>query len=173
MDMLPALLTAEQSLALATKGVRIVLDHMGSPTLPASRRDGSGGIQAVQPEEIAGFRALLEMIERGNTYVKISAPYRLTRSSRVNDPDDLDGLVKALLMAKGGSRCIWASDWPHTRFENKGVDVGKWVERCWGLVGEAVLEVNAGKGTEKERVEEEVRRRGEMLFYENARELWG
>lgn len=165
------------------RGVRVVIDHLGSPDLPpaaAARTPGQeGGLLAVDPRDLEGFQSLLNLLEAGETFVKISGAYRSTRSGDLNEPSDLDLLVKALLRARGGERCIWASDWPHTRFEDKGIDSGKWMERLCGLVGEVERE-EVRKGSwfgggwvgSKEEGEEGVGRRVERLFWGNAEEVW-
>ncbi|BEI98444.1 hypothetical protein CcaverHIS631_0307430 [Cutaneotrichosporon cavernicola] len=50
--------------------------------------------------------AVLALLSRKNTYIKLSAPYRLT--SRY---EALEGLVKAVAKA-APERIVWASDWP-------------------------------------------------------------
>jgi predicted TIM-barrel fold metal-dependent hydrolase len=146
--------------------VRVVIDHLGSPTLPTS----SSTAAAVDPATVPGFDSLVRLLEAGNTYVKISGTYRLTRNTvDINDPSDTDRIVKALLKVRRGERCVWASDWPHTRFENKGIDTGRWVIRCWDLVRETVQEET---GTGSEEVDREVQRRAELLFWGNAERLW-
>ena len=59
----------------------------------------------------AAFRSLLDLLDTGNTWVKISAPYE---TSRVGPPhyDDVSALARALAAAHP-ERCLWASNWPH------------------------------------------------------------
>jgi D-galactarolactone isomerase len=59
----------------------------------------------------AGFQALLRLLDCGNTWVKVSAPYE---TSKVGAPhyDDVSVLAKALVAAHP-ARCLWASNWPH------------------------------------------------------------
>ena len=54
---------------------------------------------------------MLRLVERGNCYVKLSAPYEV---SRVGSPgyDDVAALAKALAKA-APERLLWASNWPH------------------------------------------------------------
>src|SRR6202008_313837 len=58
-----------------------------------------------------GFACLLRLLDGGNTWVKLSAPYE---SSRVGPPayGDIAPLVKALA-SRHTERCLWASNWPH------------------------------------------------------------
>lgn len=74
---------------------KVVVDHFGSPD-PQLKL------------ECPGFRALLDAVNSGRTWVKLSAPYRLGGA----DPQPY---VKALLRAGGPQRLMWASDWPWTQ----------------------------------------------------------
>ena len=75
---------------LLTLQVPLVVDHFGS----ASSVD--------QP----GFEGLLELVQRGQAYVKLSAPHRL------GAPDAAP--LAAALIAANPARMLWGSDWPHT-----------------------------------------------------------
>jgi len=79
-------------------GVQVVLDHFGCPT-PA---DGVNG---------AGFRHALEAVGSGDTWVKLSAPYRLGGAGA-------QAYVDALLNAGGPTRLVWATDWPFVGHED-------------------------------------------------------
>lgn len=78
--------------------VPLVLDHLGFPD-PARGVDG------------AGFGRVLAAMAAGNTWVKLSAPYRLGGA----DPQPY---VDALLRAGGPQRLVWATDWPWVKYEN-------------------------------------------------------
>jgi predicted TIM-barrel fold metal-dependent hydrolase len=78
--------------------VKLVLDHFGSP------EPGPG----VRGE---GFQYVLKLLSAGNTWVKLSAPYRLGGA----DPQPY---VDALLKAGGAGRLVWATDWPWVKFED-------------------------------------------------------
>ena len=82
---------------LRDAGVRMVVDHFGSP-------DPTRGVQC------AGFREVLKGVRAGNTWVKLSAPYRLGGA-------DPQRYVDALLEAGGASQLVWASDWPFVGYE--------------------------------------------------------
>jgi predicted TIM-barrel fold metal-dependent hydrolase len=84
---------------LRDTGVRVVVDHFGSP-------DANRGVQC------AGFTEVLKGVSAGDTWVKLSAPYRLGGA-------DPQRYVDALLAAGGPSRLVWASDWPFVGFEEK------------------------------------------------------
>jgi predicted TIM-barrel fold metal-dependent hydrolase len=53
-------------------GVRICIDHFGSPELPSW-----GYISRFNPYTLDGFSSLISLLRNGKTYVKLSAPYRL------------------------------------------------------------------------------------------------
>jgi predicted TIM-barrel fold metal-dependent hydrolase len=121
-------------------GVPLCIAHCGAPTLPSVEKR----TYPLNPYDIAGFQSLLNLTSKGNTWVKLSAAYRFDE-----DPE-MRGIeaVASELLKKAGNRVVFASDWPHTRFE--GLDVKPFVERClqWteaaGLT-EEVFSLNARK----------------------------
>lgn len=78
--------------------VKLVLDHFGSP-------DPRTGVQS------EGFQYALKLVSQGNTWVKLSAPFRLGGV----DPQPY---VDALLHAGGAERLVWATDCPWVKFED-------------------------------------------------------
>jgi predicted TIM-barrel fold metal-dependent hydrolase len=78
--------------AFEASGVKLVLDHYGRP-------DPAKGIAC------EGFQAMLRSIERGHTWVKVSAGYRLGEERVV-------AYGRELLRAAGPDRLVWASDCP-------------------------------------------------------------
>jgi len=82
---------------------KLVIDHTGK------------FLEPVKPDHPA-FRALLDLVMVGNTWVKLSAPYE---TSRVGPPlyDDVGVLAKVLSKA-APQRVLWASNWPHFRQDN-------------------------------------------------------
>lgn len=62
------------------------------------------------------FKCMLRLVERGNCYVKLSAPYE---TSKVGPPTyaDVGALAKALAKA-APERMLWASNWPHPSAAN-------------------------------------------------------
>jgi len=80
--------------------VDIVIDHMGR--IPPAE----AGI------DHPGFQALLALMREGKCWVKLSAP------NRFGDPrppyPQVVPIARALVQA-APERCVWASDWPHTR----------------------------------------------------------
>ncbi|MEX2643618.1 MAG: amidohydrolase family protein [Acetobacterales bacterium] len=78
-----------------------VIDHIG-------RVPVEGGV------DNPAFRALLDVVETGKVWVKLSAPYHTSKS----DPplyDDLTDRVGALVAARP-DRMVWAANWPHPHF---------------------------------------------------------
>ena len=80
-------------------GVKLVIDHFGRPDL-------SLGVNT------PGFTALLRAVERGNTWVKLSAAFRLTPLS------SLRPFAELLLGTAGPDRLFWGSDWPFVAHED-------------------------------------------------------
>lgn len=125
-------------------GVRVCLDHFGSPDL----LDVSYTDDDSDPYNLRGFRSLVKLLRQGSTYVKLSAPYRISRD---NSWKDLEPVARELLKVAGMSRAVFASDWPHTRFE--GLDIKPFVEVLLDWCGNDEVLV-------------------ERVFRCNAEELW-
>lgn len=85
--------------ALEASGVKIVVDHFGRP-------DPERGI------DCEGFRMMLRSIEKGRTWVKVSAAYRL-------GAERAEAYGRELLKQVGPDRLMWASDCPFAGFEGK------------------------------------------------------
>lgn len=84
---------------IRNQGVKTCIDHFGAP-------DPALGI------DDPGFIEVLRGVDAGDTYVKVSAPYRLGGA-------DPQRYVDALLDAGGPQQLVWASDWPFISFEDK------------------------------------------------------
>ncbi|OAG01492.1 amidohydrolase 2 [Paraphaeosphaeria sporulosa] len=137
MESIPILERAAGSL-----GVRIVIAHCGAPKLPSV----DDKAYPLDPYKLYGFRSLVNLLQDGNTWIKFSAAYRF-------DPDpEMRGIevIARELLKKAGNRVVFASDWPHTRFD--GLDVRPFVERCIEWTDAAALT--------------------EEVFSLNAQELW-
>jgi predicted TIM-barrel fold metal-dependent hydrolase len=104
--LLPAVLPA-----LEASGVRVVLDHFGHP-------DPEQGVQN------EGFQALLRSVDKGRTWVKLSAAYRLTWLGQHSGPPDPKALALAqaaadrLVQVAGPERLLWGSDCPFVGHES-------------------------------------------------------
>ncbi len=59
----------------------------------------------------AGFRALMELARRGNTWIKISGANRVSATD-LPPYDDVKPMARALIAAAPG-RIMWGTDWPH------------------------------------------------------------
>jgi predicted TIM-barrel fold metal-dependent hydrolase len=81
-------------------GVRIVVDHFGRP-------DAKLGVNC------PGFKTILASIERGKTWVKLSAGFRMEPPALARE------YAAALIKVAGGERLFWGSDWPFAAFESK------------------------------------------------------
>jgi len=95
-------------------GVNVVLDHLGLVDTPQGVSD-------------PGFVAILAAIERGRTWVKLSAGFRF------KTPGLADACAQHLVAAGGWERLFWASDWPFAGFEGQVryadtvADLARWV----------------------------------------------
>jgi predicted TIM-barrel fold metal-dependent hydrolase len=89
-------------------GIKLVIDHFGRP-------DPRKGLD--QP----GFKELIAFGKSGNAIVKLSGPYR---TSLEGPPyRDTDRYVEAAVKAFTIDNCVWGSDWPFTRV-NERIDYG-------------------------------------------------
>lgn len=83
---------------LADLGVPVVLDHFAG----ASGADGA---------DCAALDAICALMASGVAYVKLSAPYRVTRDEPARR--DVAALARRFCDA-APERVVWGSDWPHT-----------------------------------------------------------
>lgn len=82
---------------LEASGVKIVVDHLGRPN--------ADGVNS------AGFKRLLQSIEKGRTWVKVSGGYRLGPQSK--------DYARELLRVAEADRLVWASDCPFVGHEKQ------------------------------------------------------
>src|SRR5262245_53264658 len=66
--------------------------------------------QAALGVDQSGFGDLLELVESGKAYVKISGAYRASKAAP--NYADVIPLAKALIAANP-DRIVWGTDWPH------------------------------------------------------------
>ncbi|KAK6007483.1 hypothetical protein QM012_004297 [Aureobasidium pullulans] len=123
-------------------GVRISIAHFGAPTLPSPETAN----HPLNPYDIPGFPSLVNLVRAGVTWVKFSAPYRFDKDTQFRG---VESIARELLKV-AGDRCVFASDWPHTRHD--GLDIKPFVE--------AVLDWSDEVNLTKE------------VFSLNAKELW-
>lgn len=106
--------------------VPVVIDHMAHFD-PPQGNDGPG------------FRAFLDLLERGNVWAKISNCFFRTAIDRAQ------ALVKA-----NRERCVWGSDWPHVVFRGAPPDDAALVDDLEAICGDEatlglVVARNAGR----------------------------
>lgn len=96
--------------ALEASGAKIVIDHFGHPS-------PDKGVNC------PGFQAVLRSVEKGRTWVKLSAGYRLTWAEAgqpTRDPASATlacEAARALLSNAGAERLVWGSDCPFVGHE--------------------------------------------------------
>jgi D-galactarolactone isomerase len=82
----------------------LVLDHMGRLPQPEGIRHPAYGV-------------IMNLIEKGRTWLKVSGPYQDTK---IGPPDyeDVGAVARAFIRA-APQRLVWGSDWPHTTEKDK------------------------------------------------------
>ena len=80
---------------LTTLPCKLVIDHLGKFLGPVN-------------QDSAGFQALRHLLDRGSSWVKLSAPYESSRSG----PPDYDDVrwIPERLATEFPERCLWASN---------------------------------------------------------------
>lgn len=127
---------------VADLGVTLSIAHFGAPNLPPPENR----TLPFDPYTLTGFQSLVNLLKGDNTYLKFSGAYRFDK-----DPEyrGVEGIARELLKF-AGDRLIFASDWPHTRFE--GLDIRPFVEKVLDWTEETGLK--------------------EKVFSRNAHVLW-
>jgi predicted TIM-barrel fold metal-dependent hydrolase len=105
---------------LARNSTRLLIDHSGRPDVVAGLR---------QP----AFQALLGLAEGGRTWVKLSGMGKFTLQGYPFS--DTRPYQQALLQAFGAERCLWGSDWPFLRADQR-MDLAVLLGRLAELVGD-------------------------------------
>lgn len=96
----------EAEARLAKLACPVVIDHMAH-------------VPATAGTQQAPFQAILRLLETGNTWVKLSAAYHLSKEPPPYH--DLLPFAQALVAARP-DRLVWASDWPHITMSNMKLD---------------------------------------------------
>jgi len=116
---------------LRTLPVDVCLDHMSS-------------IPPEAPLDHPAWGALFRLLDTGRCWVKLSAPYQL---SRMPGPRYADfGTQVAALVKAAPQRMVWGTNWPHPMVETKPDDaglldwIGEWVSE--GALRRAILVEN-------------------------------
>lgn len=110
--------------SVAATGITVVVDHFGHFPISTARHD-------------KGFANLLAALREGNTWVKLSGPYRV--SSQRTDFSDCQWAAEQLILANP-DRIVWGSDWPHPAISERMVNDGDLIEALVSWVGETLLE---------------------------------
>jgi predicted TIM-barrel fold metal-dependent hydrolase len=82
---------------------QLVLDHLGRVPVP-------GGLES------ATYKVVRRLLDRGNTWVKLSGPYTASKEGPPNYSDA--GEVAAAYVKAAPERMVWGSDWPHPTAAN-------------------------------------------------------
>jgi D-galactarolactone isomerase len=98
--------------------VDVCLDHLGS-------------IPPEEPLSHPAWRALLRLLDRGRCWLKLSAPYQL---SRMPGPKYADYAAQVSALVKAAPhRLVWGTNWPHPLVKTKPDEadlldsLGEWV----------------------------------------------
>lgn len=121
---IPMKLTIVLAKIVPSLGVKVCIDHFGWP----SRLEPYDPSQPSDPYSLVGFESLVQILQ-GNTWVKLSAPYRLSKDPQMRDLDP----IGRELIKKAPNRVVYSTDWPHTRFDN--IDSAPFVEKCYEWCG--------------------------------------
>jgi D-galactarolactone isomerase len=76
----------------------LVIDHVGKFLEPVT-------------VDHPGFKVLQRLLDNGRTWMKLSAPYEVSKKGPPNY-DDVGALAKAMVR-QAPERMLWASNWPH------------------------------------------------------------
>jgi predicted TIM-barrel fold metal-dependent hydrolase len=124
--------------ALDEAGVNIVIDHFGHP-------------DPTDPLRCDGFAALLGAIDRGRTWVKMSAGFRLLGTSAwssgagIADADEIAMAVAGELLGRvGPQRLLWGSDCPFVGYEGQ-VDYSYALDRLRAWVPDPMVRADLSR----------------------------
>ncbi|KAI5287206.1 hypothetical protein KEM54_006165 [Ascosphaera aggregata] len=114
--------------------VRFVVDHFGDPDFQHLQSSSAGKKEEeFNPYSLPGFPELITLLKQGNTFIKLSAPYRAVGIKGLLDSSYIDTILRELLRADS-SKLVFATDWPHTRFE--GLDIKPFTQRVLSICNE-------------------------------------
>ncbi|MEO0976711.1 MAG: amidohydrolase family protein [Pseudomonadota bacterium] len=107
---------ASQLPVWADQGLDLVIDHFGLPSEPLPREDPM-------------IKAVKSLKDRSNLFFKFSAPYRTPFNVRPHG-EELLNLLK-------DGHVAWGSDWPHTQYEDREVELQvETFAAHWSAVGD-------------------------------------
>ncbi|SAK83851.1 hydrolase [Caballeronia temeraria] len=113
---------ADHAAMLHALPCRLVIDHNGKFLAPVETTH-------------AGFRTLLELVDRGNTWVKTSGVYE-TSVEGAPDYADVSALAKKLIEV-APERCLFATNWPHPTKPHAPPDDGHLIDLFMQWCGNA------------------------------------
>ncbi|KAH0349580.1 amidohydrolase, partial [Aureobasidium melanogenum] len=123
-------------------GVKFCIAHLGAPDMKHWNSYPSDA------SNVPGMQQLTTLLAQAdNFWVKISAHYRF--DLEINKMTGTEAITK-LLLDTAKDKMVFASDWPHTRFE--GVDIKPFVSKCLDWTEEFDAK--------------------DLVFRDNARRLW-
>lgn len=106
-------------------GVKVCIDHFGGPELSSLTWGNTDDhLTSFDPYALPGFSSLISLLRQGKTWVKISAPYRLSKDKCMRDIQ----VIALELLRVAPRRVLYATDWPHTRFD--GLNIKPFTESC-------------------------------------------
>ena len=94
-------------------GLDLVPGHGGVEAKVLRDRDEQLLVEVYEPvsAESHEFRSLLNLLDTGRCWVKLSAPYETSKTG-APQYEDVSRLARALVK-KAPERMLWASNWPH------------------------------------------------------------
>ena len=92
----------------------VLAERLGALPVPVCI-DHLGSIDPAYSLEHPAFQALLGLLDGGQCWVKLSAPYQLSRSGPP-DYQDFDAQARALVAA-APQRMVWGTNWPHPKVD--------------------------------------------------------
>ncbi|KAI5244093.1 amidohydrolase [Aureobasidium subglaciale] len=123
-------------------GVKFCVAHFGAPDMKRWKS------YPTDASDVPGMQHLTALLSQAdNLWVKISGHYRYDLS--VDEMAGTESITK-LLLSTARDKMVFASDWPHTRFE--GLDVKPFVSKCLDWTDEYDAK--------------------DMVFRDNAKALW-
>lgn len=97
-----------------------------------------GRIRDPHGEDAQAFTTVLDLVERGQTWVKLSAPY-IEPDTKAGSSDRFAKTVSAFTRAVP-ERLVWGSDWPHATEKDRPDTPALFSAFCAAVGNEATLE---------------------------------
>lgn len=97
---------------LPSLDIKVCLDHFASPSIP-----DSSTCEQLHPQLVSNLSSLTRLLRDSETFVKISAYYRLCKN-----PAQLEPFARVLLGVADGRKVLFGTDWPHTRYSGLKIE---------------------------------------------------